>query len=129
MKRPLPAWVGQSLRFGMVAPAVFLTDWGLLSLLGEAGVNPYAGRVVSLAASVSVGFLLNRSFTFRVAGRPTGAQARGYAVAAALGIAVNYGVFVLAVREGLPHALAIGAGMLSAAAVTFLRFRAVFANR
>jgi len=129
MKKELPAWIGQSLRFGLVAPAVFLVDWGLLWLFVAAGVNPYVGRVASLAVSVCVGFLLNRHFTFRAAGRPTWSEARGYVVAAALGIAVNYGVFVLAVRAGLPHPQAIGAGMLSAAAVTFLRFRAVFAGR
>ncbi len=123
---PRPAWIGQSLRFGLVAPVVFLVDWGVLSALGAAGIGPYAGRVASLAVSVAVGFVLNRSFTFRAAGRPTWAQARGYALAAALGVGVNYGVFALAVHAGLPNALAIASGMLAAAAVTFLRFRAVF---
>lgn len=124
--RTLPAWVGQSLRFGLVAPVVFLVDFGVLSLLAKAGIPPLVGRLVSLSASVGVGFLLNRRFTFRVEGRPSMGQFGRYVVAAALGIAVNYGVFALAHRSGLPDAAAVAAGMLAAALVTFTRFRAIF---
>lgn len=121
-----PAWVGQSLRFGLVAPLVFAVDWSVLHLLGQAGVPALAGRIASLSASVGVGFLLNRGFTFRAEGRPSLAEFRLYVVAAGLGIAVNYGVFAAAHRGGLPDPAAIGAGMLAAAAVTFTRFRAIF---
>ena len=124
--RNLPAWVGQSLRFGLVAPLVFLVDYGVLSLLGEAGVPALAGRLLSLSASVGVGFLLNRRFTFRAEGRPTGREFGRYVAAAGLGIAVNYGVFALTHRAGLPNAAAVAAGMLAAALVTFTRFRAIF---
>lgn len=126
MAKPLPAWVGQSIRFGLVAPVIFLVDLGILTMLS--GLGPYVGRMASLSGSVVVGFLLNRFFTFQVSGRPTLAEARRYAVAAGLGIAVNYGVFVVAVRLGVPNAAAIAAGMLAAALVTFVRFRAVFAG-
>lgn len=111
----------------MVAPVIFLVDWGILSLLVQGGIAPELGRIGSLMGSVGVGFLLNRFFTFRVAGKPTFAEARRYALAAGLGIAVNYGVFVVAARLGMPHAPAIAAGMLAAALVTFVRFRAAFA--
>jgi len=126
MARPLPSWVGQSLRFGLVAPVIFLVDWGLLTLLVLTGIPSQLGRIGSLAGSVVVGFLLNRFFTFRASGRPTLAEARRYGVAAGLGIAVNYGVFVVATWMGAPHAPAIAAGMLAAALVTFVRFRAAF---
>ena len=122
----LPAWVGQSLRFGLVAPLVFLVDYGVLSLLGKAGVPALAGRLLSLSASVGVGFLVNRRFTFRAQGRPTWGQFGRYVAAAGLGIAVNYGVFAIAHRAGLPDAAAVASGMLAAALVTFTRFRAVF---
>jgi len=121
-----PQWIGQALRFGLVAPVVFAVDWSVLHLLGLAGVPPLAGRLVSLSASVGVGFLLNRAFTFRADGRPSLSEFRRYVVAAGLGIAVNYGVFALAHRAGAPDPAAIGAGMLAAAAVTFTRFRAIF---
>jgi putative flippase GtrA len=121
-----PSWVGQALRFAMVAPIVFGVDWAVLGLLGSAGVPALAGRLLSLSASVSVGFLLNRAFTFRAGGRPSLAEFRLYVVAAGLGIAVNYGVFAAAHRGGLPDPAAIGAGMLAAAAVTFTRFRVIF---
>ena len=49
-------------------------------------------------------------------------------LAAALGMAVNYGVFALMHRAGLPNALAIAGGMGAAAVVTFTRFRAIFAR-
>jgi len=124
MRKAVPPWVGQSLRFGMVAPVVFLVDLAILSALD--GLGPYAGRVLSLAGSVVVGFLLNRFFTFRATGRPSLDEVRRYAIAAALGIGVNYGVFSVAIALGLPGAAAIGCGMLAAALVTFIRFRAVF---
>jgi putative flippase GtrA len=122
----LPSWVGQSLRFALVAPVVFAVDWGVLHLLGLAGVPVLAGRIGSLATSVAVGFILNRAFTFRAEGQPTLAEFRRYVLAAALGIVVNYGTFAVAHRLGLPDPAAIGAGMLAAAAVTFTRFRAIF---
>lgn len=123
-----PAWIGQSLRFAAVAPVVFAVDWSVLHALQQAGVPPSAGRIASLAASVSVGFLLNRFFTFRAAGRPDLGEFVRYLVAAGLGIAVNYGLFLLALRLGAPVPAAIGAGMLAAALVTFVRFRAIFSR-
>ena len=122
------SWIGQALRFGLVAPVIFAVDWGLLTGLGRIGISPYAGRIASLGASVAVGFLLNRTFTFRAAGRPTLAELRRYLLAAILGIAVNYAVFSAAVWFGVPNAASIACGMLAAAAVTFLRFRAIFRN-
>jgi putative flippase GtrA len=121
-------WIGQALRFGLVAPIVFGVDWGVLHGLGLLGVDPHLGRLLSLPASVLVGFLLNRSFTFRAAGRPTAGEAARYLVAALLGMLVNYGGFVVGLRLGLPAPAAIGVGMLAAALVTFTRFRAIFAK-
>ncbi len=123
-----PDWIGQSLRFGLVAPLVFAVDWGVLTLLAGLGVPPLAGRVVSLCASVSVGFLANRFFTFRARGRPGWREFGRYAAAAALGIAVNYGLFALLHRAGAPNAAAIAGGMGAAAIVTFTRFRAIFSR-
>ncbi len=123
-----PAWIGQSLRFGLVAPLVFAVDWSVLHALHGLGVPLSAGRIVSLAASVLVGFLANRFFTFRAAGRPDIREFGRYLVAAGLGIAVNYGLFLLALRLGAPVPAAIGAGMLAAALVTFVRFRAIFSR-
>ena len=124
--RETPAWIGQSLRFGLIAPVIFLVDLGVLTLLSGVGIPPLAGRAGSLAASVGLGFLLNRSFTFKAEGRPGLREFSRYLAAAALGIAVNYTVFAVAVRLGAPHAGAIAAGMLAAALVTFTRFRSIF---
>ena len=124
--RETPAWVGQSLRFGLIAPVIFLVDLGVLTLLVKAGIPPLAGRLGSLSASVGVGFLLNRTFTFRAEGKPSLGEFGRYVLAAALGIAVNYGVFALAHRGGVPNAAAVAAGMLASALVTFTRFRAIF---
>lgn len=110
----------------MVAPVIFLVDWGVLTPLTGWGVPPLAGRVVSLSASVSVGFLLNRFFTFRAEGRLSFAEFGRYLLAAALGMAVNYGVFALLHKLGLPNGAAIAGGMLAAALVTFTRFRSIF---
>ena len=121
-----PDWIGQSLRFGLVAPLVFAVDWGVLTLLAGLGVPPLAGRVMSLSASVCVGFVANRFFTFRAAGRPGLAEFGRYLLAAALGMAVNYGTFALLHRAGAPDAAAIAGGMGAAVIVTFTRFRAIF---
>jgi putative flippase GtrA len=123
-----PAWIGQSLRFGLVAPLVFAVDWGVLHALGLFGLDPHVARLVSLPASVVAGFLLNRAFTFRATGKPSLAEARRYLAAALLGMVVNYAGFVLALALGLPEPAAIGVGMLGAAAVTFTRFRAIFSR-
>jgi putative flippase GtrA len=123
-----PQWIGQSLRFAAVAPVVFAVDWAVLRLLGMAGIAPLAGRLGSLAASVGMGFLLNRFFTFRVGGPPSRGEFARYLAAAGLGLMVNYLVFAAAHRSGLADPVAILAGMLAAAAVTFLRFRAIFAR-
>lgn len=123
-----PAWIGQSIRFGLVAPLVFAVDWSVLHGLERLGLPLSAGRIGSLAASVCVGFLANRFFTFRAAGRPGLGEFGHYVAAAALGIAVNYGLFLLALRLGAPVPAAIGAGMMAAALVTFARFRAIFAR-
>jgi putative flippase GtrA len=123
-----PAWIGQSLRFAAVAPLVFAVDWSVLHALQQAGVPPSLGRIASLAASVAVGFLLNRFFTFRAAGRPDMGEFARYLVAAALGIAVNYATFLAALKLGAPAPAAIASGMLAAALVTFVRFRAIFSR-
>jgi putative flippase GtrA len=124
--RTFPEWVGQSARFALVAPLVFAVDWGILALLAAGGIPPLAGRLLSLSGSVCVGFLLNRAFTFRAAGRPSFAEFGQYVGAALLGIVVNYGCFAVAHWLGIPDPAAIGIGMLAAAAVTFTRFRAIF---
>lgn len=121
-----PEWIGQSIRFGLVAPLVFGVDWGLLTLLAAAGIPPLAGRPLSLAASVGVGFLANRFFTFRATGRPGWGEFGRYLLAAALGMAVNYATFAALHHLGFPNAIAIAGGMGAAALVTFTRFRAIF---
>lgn len=82
-------------RFALVGVTISLIDAGVLYLLLALGVDAHIGRVFSLGASVSAGYLLNRTFTFRhvETGRALwNSLLRHYSVNA-LGSALNIGVY------------------------------------
>jgi len=90
------------LRFAGVGAIISLVDIGLLYFLNSLGMNIYLARVPSFLASMTVGYILNRYFTFHhiETGRALWhSLLRHYSVHAAGG-AVNYGVFILALIIG-----------------------------
>lgn len=115
------------MRFAAVGLLLWSLDWAVLKTTLGWGMDPYAGRVLSLALSMVVGFQANRRFTFRATGTPTTTEARRYALAAASGMAANYAMFAALTAAGANHGLGIAAGMGAAAVVTFVRFRGIFA--
>ncbi|CAI8365225.1 MAG: Uncharacterised protein [Opitutia bacterium UBA7350] len=91
-------------RFAFVGVTISTIDAGILYLLLTAGIDPYLGRFVSLGASMSAGYLLNRYFTFHhleTARALWHSLVRHYSVHA-VGAAINIGVFSVVLVFGQP---------------------------
>lgn len=89
-------------RFAGVGVTISLIDIGLLYFLNSLGMNIYLARIPSFLASMTVGYILNRYFTFHhlETGRALWhSLIRHYSVHA-IGGAVNYGVFILTLIIG-----------------------------
>ena len=87
---------GMFLRFAGVGAAISLVDIGLLYLLNALGMNIYLARIPSFFASMTVGYILNRCFTFHhlETGRALWhSLLRQYSVHACGGT-INYAVFI-----------------------------------
>ena len=90
------------LRFACVGTIISLVDIGLLYLLNALGLNIYLARIPSFFASMTVGYVLNRYFTFHhlETGRALWhSLVRHYSVHG-VGGAINYGVFVATLMIG-----------------------------
>ena len=107
------------LRFGMVGAAGFGIDAAVLNLMVHvAGLNPYAGRLVSFSVAVASTWVLNRTFTFR---HPTQhgpvRQALLYVAVQCAGGVANLALYsaAIALIPAMHHALLIPLAMGSAA--------------
>lgn len=89
------------LLFAFVGGLAFVVDAGVLHLLvGGAGLNPYAGRVLSFLCAVTFTWWLNRTLTFSVPKRMYASMLREwghYLVTQLGGFAVNYAIFAVLV--------------------------------
>lgn len=91
--------------FAVAGGAGFLIDAGVLSLLGQAGLDPRAARLVSFSAALVTTWLVNRSLAFGDrSGAPTLAEFLRYAAASAAAAIVNLAVFMGLVTWGGPFA-------------------------
>jgi putative flippase GtrA len=87
----LAHWLG-FLASGVTA---FIVDGAVLKLLTVIfGVPVLPARVVSIAASMVVGFMMHRRFTFRIAAPPTLAELARFIGVAWSTAVVNYSLFV-----------------------------------
>ena len=89
-------------RFAGVGVTISLVDIGLLYLLNGLGMNIYLARIPSFFASMTVGYILNRYFTFHhiETGRALwDSLLRHYSVHAVGGV-INYGVFTATLMIG-----------------------------
>jgi len=82
-------------RFALVGVTISLIDAGVLYLLLAFGFDAYLGRVISLTASVSAGYMLNRYFTFHhiETGRALWESLLRHYSVNAVGSAINIGVY------------------------------------
>jgi putative flippase GtrA len=106
----LPPRAAELLRYGLVGGLNTAVSYAVYLVLLAAGVPYAAAAVAAFAAGAATGYLLNRSWTFRVRGS-TGARVRYVAVqGAALG-ATNGLLWLLVDRAAVPaepaYALAI----------------------
>ena len=85
----------QFARFALVGVTISVIDAAVLYLLLALGVDAHLGRVFSLAASVTGGYLLNRRFTFHhvETGRSLWESLLRHYSVNAIGSALNMGVY------------------------------------
>ena len=112
---------------GFVVDALVL--WALLAL----GLGPTPARVVSIAAAVATTFTINHTLTFAGHDRTLWRALALYIASQMTGIAVNFGVYVAAIRFApppfdLPH-VALVLGIAAAIPVTYLGARFVAFRR
>ena len=110
---------GQLLRFCLVGGIGCVIDAGLTVLLTQAlHWAPQASRVVGFLIAATVTWELNRRFTFRAARRTSSLPP--YLALAAIGAAVNFGIFVvwLKIAGTTTAQLLLGIALGAAAALT-----------
>ena len=97
------------IRFGMVGAAGYVVDAAMLALATHAlDLDPYTGRILSIAVAMIVTWQGNRHFTFaerRARGSAAAIAREGLAFAGAnmVGAAVNYAVYAaLVAYAGTP---------------------------
>ena len=90
------------LRFGFVGSIAFAIDGGVMQLLtSTTGVSPLLARGISFPVALSVGWALNRSWTFEAGRkRSAGSQYRRYVLVQIGGFLINYAAFAALVTSG-----------------------------
>jgi len=90
--------VRHGLAFLVSGGTAFMVDALVLKLLTSVlGLHPIVARLAAIALAMVAGWLMHRTFTFRVAARPSLPEFLRYAGVAWTAAAVNYGLFVLIV--------------------------------
>ena len=90
--------VRHGLAFLVSGGTAFVIDALVLKLLTSVlGLHPIVARLAAIALAMVAGWLMHRTFTFRVAGPPTLPEFVRYAGVAWTAAAANYGLFVLIV--------------------------------
>jgi putative flippase GtrA len=116
-------WRGQALRFAGVGLAAAAVDFGVLQGLGALGLSPYLARILSICVALVLAWWLNRSMTFKSTAPPGWREFAAYAATAAMGAAINYGLYSACLWIGLPLWLAFVIGTGVSAVFNFLRYR------
>ena len=90
--------VRHGLAFLVSGGTAFVIDALVLKLLTSVlGLHPIVARLAAIALAMVAGWLMHRTFTFRVGGPPTLPEFVRYAGVAWTAAAVNYALFVLIV--------------------------------
>ena len=108
------------------------TDALILKGLTRFGWHPLLARIVAIAIAMIVSWLVNRTVTFAMAGRPTFREYLRFATVSWSAQAVNYVVFgaVILLRPATPLLLALVIASCVAMFVSYFGFRyGVFRNR
>ena len=90
--------VRHGLAFLVSGGTAFIVDALVLKLLTSVlGLHPIVARLAAIALAMVAGWLMHRTFTFRVTARPSLPEFLRYAGVAWAAAAVNYGLFVVIV--------------------------------
>jgi putative flippase GtrA len=112
--------VRHGLAFLVSGATAFSVDALVLALLTSfVGLNPIVARLAGIVLAMVAGWLMHRTFTFRVAARPSVPEFLRYAGVAWTAAAVNYGVFVLIVLAYAAIEPLVALVISSAAAMAF----------
>ena len=89
--------------FVLAGGTAFVTDVSVLHVLDTwVGLSPFLARVPSIMVAMVVSFLINRTITFAVPGRPRADEFLRFAAVGWMSSALNYAVYagVLVLRPG-----------------------------
>jgi putative flippase GtrA len=118
-----PGLAGQILRFTIVGGLGFVLDAGILQTLVHFQLHPAIARVASLAAAVTFTWWANRTLTFEPGRAPSWPEFRAYVLTSLVGMAINYGVYSLAVMLGAPLIAGVAIGTVAGSVFNFIRYR------
>lgn len=114
--------------FCLAGGLAFFVDAGVLHGAVSAGMDPYAGRVLSYLAAVTTTWYFNRTYTFAAkAGKPGVREWARYATSQLGGGTVNYAIYA-ALVYALPlvqryPVLGVAAGSIGGLLLNFLLAR------
>jgi putative flippase GtrA len=119
----------KAMRFLAVGGTGFCVDAGLLYLLVANDVSSYRARALSLFASITLTWLLNRRFSFGPSEKSRKSEYGRYGVVALIAASVNYAVYAYCAPLMTPLP-AMVAGSVAAICLTFTGYdRWVFAQK
>ena len=108
------------LGFLVSGATAFIVDALVLKLLTSVlGLHPIVARLAAIALAMVAGWLMHRTFTFKVAAPPSIPEFLRYAGVAWSAAAVNYGLFVLIVLANPAIEPLVALVISSAAAMVF----------
>ncbi|MDM9619421.1 GtrA family protein [Rhizobium sp. S96] len=110
------------LRFAIAGGLGFVVDAGILALLLHATpLGPFLGRLIAIAAAMTVTWLFNRTFTFDRSPHSLAAEGFRYGSVGVTSALVNYGLYS-ALLITLPALQPLAAMVFATAASMFLSF-------
>jgi putative flippase GtrA len=125
---PLQHWGG----FVLGGAVAFCVDSLVLMLLMRLiGVPVLAARLIGIAVAMIASWLINRTITFPVAGKPTLSEFARFAAVAWTAAALNYAIFAVLVlmMPALHPVIAVAVAALFAMVVSYLGMRFGVFNR
>jgi putative flippase GtrA len=109
--------------FILAGGVAFVVDSAVLMLLTRVfGVPPLAARLVAISLAMIVSWLINRTVTFPVLARPTGAEFTRFAAVAWVAAALNYAIFagLIFMMPALHPVLAVGIASIGAMTLSYI---------
>ncbi|MBZ9937585.1 GtrA family protein [Mesorhizobium sp. BR1-1-16] len=112
--------------FAIAGFTAFAVDAAMLQLLLHFGLGPLVARPFAILTAMIVGWLINRTWTFPMPGRPHLREFARYAAVASISSVINYGIYaaiILARPQTLPFlALVIATAISTVASYSGYRF-------